>query len=208
MVDAFVLFVGLSAVNIVTPGPGVMLTLTNAIRHSRGDAFAGILGVASGTFLVATLSVIGVGAVLVASSVAFMVMKYAGAAYLIYLGIKMWRAPPRVFVELPTTRASLVRRFAEGFVLQASNPNAILFFLALFPQFIDQSAHGFESAAILVATYAAIVVAIHSLYALGARRTRMWLSTAGGGRLVNRVSGTAFILSGLALAAASPRLPR
>lgn len=208
MVDAFVLFVGLSAVNIVTPGPGVMLTLTNAVRHSWGDAFAGILGVASGTFLVASLSVIGVGAVLLASSFAFAVMKYAGAAYLIYLGIKMWRAPVRAFVELPTTRASLARRFAEGFVLQASNPNAILFFLALFPQFIDHSVHGLERGAVLVATYAAIVVAIHSVYAFGARRTRVWLSSAGGGRLVNRVSGTAFILSGVALAASSPRLPR
>jgi threonine/homoserine/homoserine lactone efflux protein len=206
--DAFVLFVGLSAVNVVTPGPGVMLTLTNAVRHSWGDAFAGILGVATGTFLVASLSVIGVGAVLLASSVAFAVMKYAGATYLIYLGIKMWRAPAGVFAELPTTRASLTRRFAEGFVLQASNPNAILFFLALFPQFIDHGSHGLEQSAVLVATYAAIVVVIHSLYALGARRTRAWLSSAGGGRLVNRVSGTAFILSGLALAAASPRLPR
>lgn len=202
------LFAMLAAVNIVTPGPGVMLTLTNAIRHPLKDALAGILGVASGTFLVAALSVIGVGAVLLASSFAFAVMKYAGAAYLIYLGIKLWRAPPRAFVEMPTTRASLTRRFVEGFVLQVSNPNAILFFLALFPQFIDQTVHGLERAAALVAGYAAMVVAIHSLYAGAARQTRLLLRSAGGGRLINRIGGTAFILSGLALAAASPRLPR
>ena len=202
------LFVGLAAVNIVTPGPGVMLTLTNAIRHPWKDALAGILGVASGTFLVATLCVAGVGAVLLTSSVAFMVMKYAGAAYLIYLGIKMWRAPSRGFVELPTTRGSLARRFAEGFVLQVSNPNAILFFLALFPQFIDHGDGGLARATTLVAGYATLVVAIHSLYATAARRTRVWLGSAGGGRIVNRVSGSVFILSGLALATASPRLPR
>lgn len=202
------LFAGLAVINIVTPGPGVMLTLTNAIRQPWKDALAGILGVASGTFLVAALAVIGVGAVLLTSSLAFALMKYAGAAYLIYLGIKLWRAPPRTFVEMPTTRASLARRFLEGFVLQVSNPNAILFFLALFPQFISQSVHGLERAASLVAGYAAMVVAIHSLYALGARQTRAWLSSASGGRLVNRVSGAAFIVSGLALATASPRLPR
>lgn len=202
------LFAGLAAVNIVTPGPGVMLTLTNAIRHPWRDALAGIVGVASGTFLVATLSVIGVGAVLIASSIAFMAMKYAGAAYLIYLGVKLWRAPPKAFIELPTTRASLTRRFAEGFVLQASNPNAILFFLALFPQFIDHETPDAGWAATLVGGYALLVVAIHSTYAALARQTRVWLSSAGGGRLVNRVGGTAFILSGLALAAANPRLPR
>jgi threonine/homoserine/homoserine lactone efflux protein len=207
-VSGLLLFVGLAAVNIVTPGPGVMLTLTNAIRHPWKDAFAGILGVASGTFLVATLCVAGVGAVLMTSSVAFLVMKYAGAAYLIYLGIKMWRAAPRSFAELPTTRASLARRCAEGFVLQVSNPNAILFFLALFPQFIDHDDGGLARAATLVAGYAALVVAIHSLYAAAARRTRAWLGSAGGGRIVNRVSGSVFILSGLALATASPRLPR
>lgn len=206
--SAVMLFAGLAAVNIVTPGPGVMLTLTNAIRHSWRDALAGIVGVASGTFLVAALSLLGVGAVLLASSAAFLVMKYTGAAYLVYLGVKMWRSAPRAFLELQTTPGSLARRFAEGFVLQVSNPNAILFFLALFPQFIDQDAPDAAWAALLVGGYALLVVAIHSLYALAARRTRVWLSSTGGGRLVNRVAGTAFILSGLALATASPRLPR
>ena len=206
--SGLLLFAGLAAVNIVTPGPGVMLTLTNAVRHPWRDALAGIVGIATGTFLVAALSVIGVGAVLMTSSLAFMVMKYLGAAYLIYLGVKMWRAPVRAFVELPTTRASLARRFGEGFVLQVSNPNAILFFLALFPQFIGAATDGVARGAALVAGYAALVIAIHSAYAAAARQTRSWLSSTLGARLMNRVSGSVFVLSGLALATASPRLPR
>jgi threonine/homoserine/homoserine lactone efflux protein len=206
--NAFVLFASLAAINIVTPGPGVMLTLTNAIKFSWREALAGICGMASGTFLVATASIIGVGALLLASSTAFLVLKYAGAAYLIYLGLKLWRAPPRLFAEVPTSRASLVVRFAEGFVLQASNPNAILFFLALFPQFLDGHAGDIQWAAMLVAGYALLVVSIHSVYAAAARQTRSWFNSATGGRFVNRVSGGAFILSGLALATTSPRLPR
>lgn len=206
--SALILFAGLAAINIVTPGPGVMLTLTNAIRFSWRDALAGICGVASGTFLVATLSIIGVGALLLASSTAFMILKYAGAAYLIYLGVKLWRSPPKAFVERPATRASIGIRFAEGFALQVSNPNAILFFLALFPQFLDGHTGEVEWAAMLVAGYALLVVAIHSLYAAGARQTRSWLNSATGGRLVNQISGAAFILSGFALATASPRMPR
>jgi homoserine/homoserine lactone efflux protein len=208
MLNAFVLFAGLAAINIVTPGPGVMLTLTNAIKSSWGEALAGICGIASGTFLVATASIIGVGALLLASSTAFMVMKYAGACYLIYLGVKLWRAPAKPFVELETTRASLGMRFAEGFVLQVSNPNAILFFLALFPQFLDGHAGELEWPAMLVSGYAVLVIGIHSLYATAARQTRSWFNSATGGRFVNRISGGAFILSGLALASASPRLSR
>lgn len=202
------LFAALAAMNIVTPGPGVALTLTNAVRHSWRDALAGIFGVASGTFVVAALAVAGVGAVLMTSSLAFSIMKYAGAAYLVYLGIKMWRAPSPAIVEMLTTRGSLARRFAEGFVLQVTNPNAILFFLALFPQFIGHDSNGWGHGAVLVAGYAALVVTIHCVYAAGARRARVWLSSAVGGTIVNRVGGAAFVLCGLALAASSPRAAR
>jgi homoserine/homoserine lactone efflux protein len=199
------LFAALAAINIATPGPGVVLTLTNAMRHRPRDVLAGILGVASGTFVVASISAMGIGAVLMASSLAFTIMKYLGAAYLIYLGVKMWRAPGISIGDAVDVRASMARRFAEGFVLQLSNPNAILFFLALFPQFIDQRADGFSRGVLLVAGYAAMVVFIHSLYGMAALRARTWLGSATGDRLINRASGAAFVVFGAALAASNPR---
>lgn len=208
LIDEFMLFAALAAVNVMTPGPGVVLTLTNAVHHRARHVFAGIIGIASGTFVVASLTAMGVGAVLTASSLAFTIMKYAGAAYLIYLGIKIWRAPALQIDDAFSDPAGGARRFAEGFVLQVSNPNAILFFLALFPQFIDHHADRVTWAAALVAGYAALVVLIHSLYAAAALRARNWLSAAHGGRWVNRISGGAFILCGVALAASSPRAPR
>ncbi|MCE9522747.1 MAG: LysE family translocator [Alphaproteobacteria bacterium] len=206
--NEFALFAALAAVNIVTPGPGVVLTLTNAIQHRARNVFAGIAGVALGTFVVASVSAMGIGAVLMASSAAFTILKYAGAAYLIYLGVKMWRAPPLVIGDHVASTASMARRFAEGFALQISNPNAVLFFIALFPQFIDHHSSSLERGVLLVTFYALLVMMIHSLYALAALKARTWLASSGGGRALNRMSGVAFVIFGVALATSGPRMPR
>ncbi len=203
--NEILLFAALAAVNIATPGPGVALTLTNAMQRQARVVFAGILGVASGTFVVASLSAMGIGAVLMTSTLAFAFMKYAGAAYLVYLGVKIWRAPAVAIGAVASTRVGIARHFAEGFVLQISNPNAILFFLALFPQFIDHRTDGLARGALLVAGYAILIVIIHSLYGIAALRARTWLGSQSGGRVLNRVSGSAFVIFGAALAASNPR---
>jgi homoserine/homoserine lactone efflux protein len=197
------LFVLMATITVFSPGPGVLLTLTNALRHSLYRTFGGILGIASGAFVVAAISATGAGIVLATSATAFTVMKYVGAVYLFFLGIKLWRAPVLEFKEEIAPVGGFGRRYIEGIAMQLTNPKVIFFFLSIFPQFIDATDHYTTQFATLVMTYSALVVLIHLLYALMAHRAKGWLSSAKGSRAVNRVGGVTFILFGAALANAN-----
>lgn len=198
----YLLFLGAAALTVVSPGPGVLMTITNALRFGFKGTVGGILGIAVGAFLVAGLSATAVGAILAASAMAFTVMKVVGAAYLVYLGLRLWRAPPFCFGNQAAHEASIAKRFVEGLSLQLTNPKAIFFFLSLFPQFIDPAKNYAIQFGILVLTYAMLVVLIHTLYALFANRARHWLTSERGSKLLNRISGATFMGFGIALATA------
>jgi threonine/homoserine/homoserine lactone efflux protein len=196
-------FLLVAAATVASPGPGVVLTLTNALRYGFRGTFAGILGIAAGALLVAAVSATGLGVLLATSAAAFTVIKMVGAAYLIVLGVRLWFAPaPALAEEAPVNEAGAGRRFVEGLSLQVTNPKAIFFFLSVFPQFVDRSSGGATPFAVLVLTYASLVVAIHCAYALTARRARRWLTSPRGGRAVNRIGGATFVCFGAALATA------
>ncbi|MDC8760025.1 LysE family translocator [Janthinobacterium fluminis] len=196
------LFVLMATATVFSPGPGVVMTLTNALRYGLRGSIGGILGIACGALLVALISATSLGVVLATSALAFTALKFAGAAYLVYLGIRLWRAPAFQFAEQLAQPAGFGRRFAEGISLQLTNPKAIFFFLSVFPQFIDASAHYAAQFSALVLTYAALVVLIHCLYALFAQRARGWLVSERGGRLFNRAGGATFVCFGALLATA------
>lgn len=198
----YLLFLLMATATVLSPGPGVVMTLTNALRYGFRGCVGGILGVATGALVVAALSATSLGVLLATSATAFTVIKLMGAAYLVYLGIRLWRAPPFHFAAGAPHKASFGRRFAEGLTLQFTNPKAIFFFLSVLPQFIDpQQAYVVQFVA-LVGTYSTLVVVIHCGYALCAQRAKGWLSSERGGRLVNRAAGTTFICFGAALAVA------
>lgn len=96
---------------VFSPGPGVVMTLTNALRYGIRGTFGGILGTAVWALVVAAISATSLGVLLAASAVAFTILKFVGAGYLIYLGIGLWSAPPFRFAEQPAHEASLGRRF-------------------------------------------------------------------------------------------------
>ncbi|MFT5118273.1 MAG: homoserine/homoserine lactone efflux protein [Kiritimatiellia bacterium] len=201
--ENYLLFVLIAIVTVLSPGPGVLLTLTNAIRYGVSGTVGGILGIAFGAFIVAAVSATSLGIILATSSIAFSVMKYIGAGYLIYLGIKLWRSPA---VKMDVTKVStkdIKRRFVEGLTMQLTNPKAVFFFMSIFPQFIDYSTAYTQQFVLLVVTYSLLVVVIHWLYAYLAKSARMWLSSDKGGRIVNRLGGGTFVCFGVGLASAS-----
>src|SRR5688572_23458725 len=100
------LFLLMAAATVLSPGPGVVMTLTNSLRYGMKGTFGGILGIAFGALVVAAISATSLGMLLATSSVAFTVLKFIGAAYLVYLGIKLWRAPAFQFQEQNTHEAS------------------------------------------------------------------------------------------------------
>jgi homoserine/homoserine lactone efflux protein len=160
------------------------------------------VGIATGALAVAAISATSLGVLLAASATAFNVLKFIGAGYPIYLGSRLWRAPPFRFAERLTHEAGFGRHFLEGLSLQVTNPKAIFFFLSVFPQFIDPAKSFPVQFTSLVLTYSALVVIIHSIYALFAQRARGWLISERGGRAVNKAAATTFVLFGAALAVA------
>lgn len=196
----YLLFILMATLTILSPGPGVLKSITNSLNYGFKSAFVGVLGLSMGVFCVATLSATSLGALLAASSTAFDVLKYIGAAYLIYMGIKLWRAPAVELKNESAPPASYRRLFIEGLIFQFSNPKALVFFLSVFPQFIDHSRAYAVQFAGLVLTFCALLIIIHTSYAFFAHRVQGFLKTGRGGRVMNRVGGAAFIGFGVMLA--------
>ncbi|PYY92182.1 LysE family translocator [Pseudomonas sp. TKO26] len=196
------LFLLLATLTILSPGPGVVLTLSNALRHGWAGALPGIFGIALGALVVAGISASSLGLLLAASTTAFTLLKYIGALYLLYLGIKMWRTQSFV-PTLKDSEARPGRRFVEALSIQLLNPKAGFFFLAVFPQFIQPHGNYYSQFLPLVTSYSLLVIALHSGYALMANSARGWLSSRRGARIVGKLSGMTFLGFGVMLASAS-----
>jgi homoserine/homoserine lactone efflux protein len=198
----YLLFLIMAGVTVLSPGPGVVMTLTNSLQYGLRGTLGGILGIAFGALIVAAISATSVGILLATSALAFSLLKFVGAAYLIYLGIKLWKSPPLKIAAQPAQEAGMGKRFVEGLSLQITNPKAVFFFISIFPQFINLNSNYSAQFALLVFTYIALVLAIHSLYALVAKRAKRWITSERGGKVVNRTASATFVAFGVALASA------
>jgi len=208
-----------------TPGPNMLLAMTHGIHYGLRRTLATCLGLMSGLGLIMAGSAAGLGVLLAASEQMFTVMKYAGAAYLIYLGVKVWRSEPMPVQELqetglegqegatsrtgsgPSAGAHLTPwgMFRTGMLVSLSNPKAFVFFTALFPQFVDASAPQGPQFLVLISTFVIIESSWQLVYAGGGARLAQWLNSAHRLKLVNQFSGAAFIGAGLLLTAVSRR---
>lgn len=200
----WLLFCGVTLLVVFTPGPAVLLAVSNSMSVGPRRAMISSLGNAAGLFMVSAAAMAGLGVVLSTSAHAFMVLKLAGAAYLIYLGIKQWRSQGSVFADVQGNQngaapRSSWRLFGHGMTVALTNPKGILFFSALFPQFLTQDAPILTQFAVLTGTFAAASVVAHSFYVLLARLLRRQLSDPRRTRIFNKVSGGAFVLLGLSL---------
>ncbi|MBI6721540.1 LysE family translocator [Pseudomonas syringae] len=185
----------------LTPGPAVIMALSNSITHGPARAMVGSLGNALGLIVVATAVTAGLGAVLVASASAFLVLKIAGAGYLVYLGIKQWRSARSAFDALANVpkAVSTGSLFIKGISVALTNPKAILFFIAFLPQFIQPGTFQVEQTGVLIVTFAGCSVVAHIFYVLLAQTLKHHLNSARRRQNVNRVFGASFIGLGLSL---------
>ena len=183
-----------------TPGPNMLHVMTQSIQHGSRRALATMAGLMSAVLLCLIASALGLGALLKASPRLFDVLRYAGVAYLLWLGVKAWRAP--VAAEANTagrTGQSAGSLYATGLLTGLSNPKLIIFAAALFPQFIDTT-HAFApQLAILVVSFVVIESFWYGVYALGGVRVARWLAPANRQRLFNRATGLLFMGFGGAL---------
>ena len=160
-------FVAAAVAMLLIPGPTILLVIGQALGGGARTALPLAAGVALGDLTAMTLSLAGLGALLAASSAAFTALKWAGAAYLVYLGVKMWRAPVTAGAAPPLPAGRAMR---EAYVVTALNPKGIVFFVAFVPQFLDPARPFLAQAAILVATFVTLAAVNAAGYALLAAR--------------------------------------
>ena len=190
-------FVLASSLLLVVPGPTVMLVTGQALAHGRRSALATVPGVALGDLTAITLSCAGLGAVLAASAGLFTLLKLAGAAYLLWLGLKLWRtAPPPVDGAPPAPRAA-GSLFAEAYLVTALNPKSIMFFVAFVPQFLVPTSPLLPQLLILIPTFVALAALNAALFALLAGSLHGRLGRPSLRRWLDRLGGTVLIGAGL-----------
>jgi threonine/homoserine/homoserine lactone efflux protein len=196
-------FAAASLVLLFIPGPTVILVVSYALTQGRRVALATAAGVALGDFTAMTLSLAGLGALLAASATLFTALKWIGAAYLVYLGIRLWRANPTL-PEIAAGRGRNARGiFGHAFIVTALNPKSIAFFVAFAPQFIDNRAPLLPQMAIMEATFVGLAAFNALAYALAADRLRLRVRKPGVLKWLNRGGASVLVAMGVATAAAS-----
>ena len=179
-----------------------MLVISYALARGRETGWATVPGVTLGDFTAMTISLLGAGAVLATSATLFTALKLAGAAYLIWLGIKLWRAEPRLGdFEHVRGRHSPKSMFWNSFAVTALNPKSIVFFVAFVPQFVDPTRPVLFQFVILETTFLLLAAVNVAIWALLAGHLRSRFKRPETLRLVNRTGGSFLIGAGLLTAA-------
>ncbi|MCT8972519.1 LysE family translocator [Microbaculum marinisediminis] len=201
--DIWLLFVpACFAINIY-PGPNNMVALGNAARFGFGHAFVAALGRLPAFALMIALVAVGLGVVLSASETFFTALKWIGAAYLVWLGVKMVRAPVDIAALANAAAREPVGRLAgREFLVAATNPKAIVTFTAFFPQFLTPGGDYITQIALMGAAFIAFEAISIGVYAFAGGHVGRLAGTAARMRWVNRISGTALIGAGVLLALA------
>ncbi|MEG3181808.1 LysE family translocator [Sphingomonas sp. LT1P40] len=182
-----------------TPGPNMLHVMVQSIHHGARRSTVSMAGLMTANLICLLASAAGLGALLKASPMLFEVLRYAGVGYLVWLGIKAWRAPVGNDAGMAPRTPSLRAMYGAGLGTGFSNPKLIIFAAALFPQFIDTTRPFAPQLAILILSFAAIEAFWFAMYALGGRSLSAWLAPANHQRLFNRATGAIFVGFGAAL---------
>lgn len=190
-------FTAASLVLLAVPGPTIVMVVSQALAHGHRVAFASVLGVGLGDLAAASLSLLGVGTLLAASATAFTAIKLLGAAYLIWIGIAMWRSPvtPLMFNTAATGgKDQSMTVFRDAFLVTLFNPKGIVFFVAFVPQFITYEYAFAPQAAVLVVIFVILGMLNAAAYAMLASSARHWIKQPSVLRTATR-TGAAFLIS-------------
>ena len=187
----------------VSPGPGAFACMASGAAYGWRRGYWTAIGLQAGLLFLVAVTGIGLGALLAVSPVAFTVMKFVGAAYLAYLGVRLWLAQPEVVNARPVEMKAKTRRqfVLEGFLVNATNPKAVIFMLAVLPPFIDVGQPKAPQYGTIAGTMVAVDAIVMAVYtALGARLLRAMKEPSNQRRL-NRAFGTVLLGAGIWVAA-------
>lgn len=200
MINNYFSYILLALTITAIPGPAVILTIKNSLKYGYKSSIMNILGNFFAMVLLASISAIGLGTIILSSQTLFYTMKFLGCIYLIYLGLKIWASPyKQEDLTNLINKKELYQIFKEGFFVGISNPKAIAFFTALFPQFIDPSREYFKQFITLILTIEGISFIVLFIYAFLAFKFAYFLTKEKYTKLFNKLTGSAFIGFGTAL---------
>ena len=199
-INEYLIFSIVTFTFMLSPGPSTFNCMNNGIRYGAKKSVVGVLGNVVAFQLLIVLSVIGLGAVLAASEIAFQITKIIGAFYLVYLGIKIWSSKAIVdgnpMSGADVTSLQLCKR---AFLVTMSNPKALIYISALLPQFININQPSLSQFLLIALTIGMAQFVAFSLYAILSSRVRYWLNNKRNCQLFNRASGLTFMGFGFAL---------
>jgi threonine/homoserine/homoserine lactone efflux protein len=200
-IETWAAFAAATSVLLIIPGPTILLVVSYALGQGWRTALPVAAGVALGDFTAMTLSMLGIGALLAASATVFTILKWIGAAYLIYLGIKLFRAGGALRADPRTGAVSAAKMVGHAWLVTALNPKSITFFVAFLPQFLNRDADFFTQMLIFEATFLVLAFVNAFGYALVAARARSLVRNPRAIGIFNRTGGSLLIGAGIATVA-------
>jgi len=199
-IETWLAFTATTVVLLVIPGPTILLVVSYALGRGLRTALPVAAGVALGDFTAMTLSMLGLGVLLATSSLLFTALKWLGAAYLIWLGIRLWRAGGALETAPRTDAAAPARMLGHAWIVTALNPKSLTFFVAFLPQFLDPHGDFWGQTLAFETTFVVLAFANAAGYALVASRARGLVQSARAVGIFNRVGGSLLIGAGVAAA--------
>ena len=202
---AWITFVAAAFLIALSPGSGAVISMSHGLSYGLRKTSGTILGLQAGLLVILFIAGAGVGSILLASEVAFNIVKVAGALYLIYLGFSQWRSTPVIPADADASRAlqrtvpAWRQRFLIGFLTNVTNPKGIVFMVAVLPQFITHNAPLLPQLLILAATMCSIDLLVMHSYALAASRLQRLLRSARAVKRQNQLFGGILMAVGTAL---------
>ncbi len=202
-IDTLLLYLIVAFFYITSPGPAILLAIFNGLRADMKIVAISSFGNILGLSILSTASILGLGAILTTSALLFMIVKFIGAFYLIYLGIKFIKDNKALRFEDTSEKIdkskSKIKYFNEAFFLAITNPKPILFFTAIFPQFLDLRTDILPQFIIMTIVFLAISFFSLCTYGLLAKKSKVWLSNNNRMNWFHRITGGIFITMGLGL---------
>jgi threonine/homoserine/homoserine lactone efflux protein len=197
-IEIWAAFAAASALLLIIPGPTVLLVVSYALGQGWRTALPMAVGVALGDFTAMTLSMLGLGALLAASATLFTALKWIGAAYLVWLGVKLWRAGGRLDAQPRTDTVSALRMLGHAWLVTTLNPKSIIFFVAFLPQFLNPRADFLTQMLVFETTFLVLAFANALGYALVVSKARRMVANPRALGVVNKVGGSLLIGAGVA----------
>ncbi len=202
--DVLLAFAAAACAVIVIPGPTVLLVTSYALSAGMRSALLCIAGVCAGDMLAMTLTFFGLGVVLATSATVFTWLKWLGAAYLLYLGVQLWRARGGQSVFSGAAERQPWRIVGRAFMVNILHPKGLAFYAAFMPQFIAPARPVLPQMLVLGAIFSGIALLVLLAYALLASRCRQWLVSPRAWRIFNRMGATCLVAAGLFTASLQP----